>query len=71
MSNVIDMPNAKPAHPINQILASAAGAKLQDVVVIGWRENGEIYFASSQDDGAEVNWLLDMAKAELLAAGRE
>jgi len=57
--------------PVPKILASAAGARLQDVVVIGWREDGEMYFASSSADGAEVLWLLRQAEHELIAAVRE
>ena len=69
--NVTDFPGiTRFKTPVTKILATAAGAKLEDIVIIGWRENGKMYFASSNDDGAEVNWLLDQAKAELIEAGR-
>lgn len=70
--NVTDFPGATRLEtPVPKILAMAAGAQLESVVVIGWRESGEMYFASSQSDAAEVNWLLDQAKLELLEAGRQ
>jgi len=72
MSNVTDFPGVSRAStPVPKILASAAGQRLQSVVVIGWREDGKIYFASSDSDGAEVLWLMENAKLELLEAGRK
>jgi len=57
--------------PPSKVLEHASNANLQDVVVVGWDENGNLYFNSSSSDGAEVNWLLDSAKQELLEAGRK
>ncbi len=72
MSDVVDFPGeTRLTTPVPKILAAAAGARLQDVVVVGWRENGEMYFASSQSNGAEVLWLLRQAEHELIAAHRE
>jgi hypothetical protein len=53
--------------PVPNILASAARSDLQDVIVIGWTQAGEMYFASSQASGPEVLWLLRQAEFELLA----
>ncbi len=70
--NVTEFPGiSRLSTPVPKILASAAGAKLQDVVVVGWRENGEMYFASSQSNGAEVLWLLRQAEHELIEEHRE
>jgi hypothetical protein len=70
--NICDFPGeTRLKTPVPKILASAAGARLEDVVVIGWRETGEMYFASSQSNGAEVLWLLRQAEHELIAAVRE
>jgi hypothetical protein len=70
--NVTDFPGvSRITTPVPKILATAAGAKLQDVVVVGWRENGEMYFASSNANGAEVLWLLRQAEHELIGACRE
>lgn len=56
--------------PPEKVLSGAADKGLTDVVVIGWGENGEMYFASSYGNGAETNWLLDQAKLALLEMGR-
>ena len=52
--------------PPTRILAKAAGAKLKTCVVVGWGEDGELYFASSVADGSEVVWLFEVAKKRLL-----
>lgn len=57
--------------PVPKILAAAAGKKLTDVIVIGWTDEGDFYFASSDANGAEVNWMLDIAKRELIGMGDE
>jgi hypothetical protein len=44
---------------------------LEDIVIVGWRQDGEMYFASSQSNGAEVLWLLRQAEHELIASVRE
>lgn len=56
--------------PPDHILEQAKG-KLEGVVVMGYREDGEEYFASSYADGGTVNWLLDRCKTKLLAVGEE
>lgn len=67
MSNVTDFPGlSRNATPVPKILASAAGQKLQSVVVVGMRENGTLFFASSDSDGKEVLWLMELAKWELM-----
>jgi hypothetical protein len=38
------------------------------VVVLGYDKDGAEYFASSVADGADVLWLLERLKAQLLAA---
>lgn len=72
MSNVEEFPGAtRHPTPVARVMAMAAGAKLTSAVVIGWDENGELYFRSSESNGAEVGWLLDQAKLDLLESGRE
>ena len=72
MSNVEEFPGAtRHPTPVARVMAMAAGAKLTSAVVIGWDENGELYFRSSESNGAEVGWLLDQAKLALLESGRE
>ena len=51
--------------PADRVLEGAMG-KLKSVVVIGYDEAGEEYFASSIADGGEVLWLLERCKQELM-----
>lgn len=48
----------------NRILAKAQD-QLSVAVVVGYRNDGSLYFASSEPSGPEVVWLLEKAKAEL------
>jgi len=48
-----------------QILEAASG-KLRAVIVIGYDKSGEEYFESSMADGADVLWLLERCKLQLL-----
>ena len=52
--------------PPPRVLAKAAGAKLESCVVVGFKEDGDFYFASSNADGGDVLWLLELAKKKLL-----
>ena len=52
--------------PPERILESAITVGLTDAIVIGWYKEGELYFASSISGGADVLWLLEIAKKELL-----
>ena len=53
--------------PPNQIL-DAARDQLECVVVLGYDNDGQEYFATSLADGGEVLWLLERCKASLFAA---
>ncbi len=52
--------------PVERILRKATEANLKTVVVVGWDQDGEMYFASSVSDGGEVLWLFEKAKKSLL-----
>ena len=41
---------------------------LQSVVIVGYDEDGSLYFSSNKADGAEIVWLLECAKHELMRA---
>lgn len=57
--------------PSDRVLESAVG-KLNGVVVIGWgKDNEDLYFASSIADSAEVMWLLENARFELISLSRQ
>ncbi|GJE00554.1 hypothetical protein [Methylobacterium isbiliense] len=47
-------------------LAQAQDADLTEVVVIGFDEAGDPFFASSRADGGAVLWLLELAKKALM-----
>jgi len=52
--------------PADRVLDSAKDHVKGGVVVMGWDDGGELYFASSIADGGEVLWLLEKAKQTLL-----
>jgi len=55
--------------PVEQVLEAAKGKGLAGVVILGYREDGEQYFASTYADGGTVMWLLEMCKKQLLEVG--
>lgn len=66
MSNVIDLPVVTTLDiPSNRILEAAID-KVDAVLILGWDENGELYFASSKADGGHCLWLMELAKKKLL-----
>lgn len=58
----------KHSLPVERILDGAAAANLGCVVVLGYEPDGSEYFASSIADGADVLWLLERLKLQLLNA---
>lgn len=54
--------------PVDRVLDQAK-SKMRDVVLMGWDENGELYFASTFSDGGEVLWLLEACKNRLMKCG--
>ena len=52
--------------PVERVLRKADEANLQSVVVIGYDQDGEEYFASSVAGGPEILWALERAKLRLL-----
>ena len=55
--------------PTERVLRKAQDEGLGTVIVVGWDEGGELYFASSAADGGDTLWLLEMAKKKLLEVG--
>lgn len=51
--------------PAERILNAAQQAELQDVVVIGYDADGELYVRASNAAGPEVLWLLERARRKL------
>tara|TARA_R110000868_G_scaffold218849_1_gene469662 strand:+ start:3216 stop:3446 length:231 start_codon:yes stop_codon:yes gene_type:complete len=52
--------------PVAQILDGAAEHDLQSIVLMGYRQDGTEYFASTIADGGEVLWLMERLKKRLL-----
>jgi len=57
--------------PPERVLKSASEAEMSGVVVLGYTEDGDEFFASSIADGATVLWLLERCKKLLLDAADE
>jgi hypothetical protein len=57
--------------PTDRVLEAAKSHCSEGVIVIGWDDDGSLYFASSMADGGEVLWLLEMCKKRLLEAGED
>lgn len=53
--------------PPSRVLAGALDANLTDVVVMGYTQDGDQFFASSMSDGGTVLWMAEKMKASLLA----
>lgn len=66
MGNIIDIGCITRLDiPIEKVL-DAAKDELTGVVLLGWDNNGELYFSSTMADGGEVIWLLEKCKQLLL-----
>ncbi len=69
MTNVIelDVVTSLPI-PVDRILKKALDAKMTEVVIIGFDEDGEFFFASSVPDAGNVLYHLEFAKHNLMKA---
>ncbi len=67
MTNVVNFPGITTldTDPY-RALDFARNAGLTDVVILGYDSEGDEWFASSVADGAEVLWLLERLKLQLL-----
>lgn len=54
--------------PPDRVIEAAVG-NMKEVVIIGYDNDGNEYFASSVADGADVLWHLERAKKALLEMG--
>jgi hypothetical protein len=55
--------------PSEKLLRKAIEGGVTNVVIIGYDPEGAFWFASSDADGGDVLWLLEMAKRKLLDIG--
>jgi outer membrane protein OmpA-like peptidoglycan-associated protein len=60
-------PVAQPDNPVSQLAEQARNANLAQILVLGWGSDGGLYVRSSNTDPKEVLWLLEQAKARLIA----
>jgi len=51
--------------PVDTVLEGAKG-KMKGVILLGYDNEGELYFASTYADGGDVLWLLEHCKKKLL-----
>ena len=69
MSNVIPLGNVTRLDlDTNTVLDAAKGHCTDGVVVMGYDDDGEFYFASSIADAGSVLWLAEKMKQVLLEA---
>lgn len=66
MGEVISLPVITTLDTPPERVLDAAPKDLEQVVIVGTRKDGSLYFASSKSDGGSVLWLFEVAKKELL-----
>ena len=66
--NVIPLPCVtKLELPVTRVLQEAIdNAELEGIVILGYRKDGNEYFASTYSDGGTVLWLMERLKVMLL-----
>jgi len=50
----------------DQVLRAAVGRYPNGVFVLGWTADGDLAFASSIAEAKDLNWMLDLAKRDIL-----
>ena len=55
--------------PTDRVMDAAKEHCTDGVVVLGFDDDGDFYFASSIADGGSVLWLMELAKKQLLEIG--
>ncbi len=67
MAEVIELAvTTKLDLPVERVIKRAAEASLTEIVVVGFDEDGELFFAATKADAGAVIWQLEMAKYRLL-----
>lgn len=66
MTNVIPLGNITKLNLLPDDVLERAKGKMEGVVLIGWDNDGELYFSSTYADGGNVLWLLEKTKQALL-----
>lgn len=68
MSNIIKFYPANAADDPDNVLEQAIG-ETDDVLILGWDKDGEMFAAASSrfEDGGEILWIVESFKAFLLS----
>ncbi len=70
--NVRMFPGISPNnYDASLMLQAADRADLSSVVIIGWDDNGDLFFSSNVGSGPECLWLIEKAKKALLEVGED
>ena len=65
MNNVLIMPGFGQ-RDVGAILETAKNAALDDVIVLGWGADGDLFLSSSSDNSLELLWMLAQAQKRVL-----
>lgn len=66
--NVVVFPGSRPGEATpDAVLDDAAKAKLEAAIVIGYDENGYLYFTHSEISPEQIVWLLRCAERDTFA----
>lgn len=68
MSKVIPFTGITKLDMTPDVVLEAAKGRMEGVIILGYTENGDEYFASTYADGGTVMWLLERCKRDLLGA---
>lgn len=53
--------------PCRRVLEGAREQPLTTVIVLGWKNNEDLHFASSTSDKREMLWLIEKARVALMS----
>ncbi len=68
MADIVDIKNKSVIKDgtCEEVLKLATEVKFRQVLVLGWTDDDQLYFGSSDVEFPTVNWLLDIGKDWLL-----
>jgi hypothetical protein len=70
--NIVDFPGGTLLDiPVDKVLEGAKDASLEQVVVVGVKEDGSTYLAFSTSDLYQILWFLENAKMDVLNMARD
>ena len=70
--NVVFFPGASDQRfTPDLLLRGALKADLEDVVILGWDEDGDLFFSGSLTSKGDILWLLENARMALLLQSQD